>query len=244
MNKDTILILGASSDFGCEIIRQISNSNNIILAHYNESEKKIKDIQSELSGNIIPLKSNFQNEEEVMKLIDYIIKNYSFPNKIIHLPAERMRNVRFKDICWDDFQKDINVQLKSIVLILKTFLPLMSKDKYGKVIFMLSSCTLNVPPKALAHYVTVKHALLGLAKSLAAEYADKQININSISPSMTETNFLNNIPHKIVELEAETHPFKRNAAPKDIVPLVKFLLSDESKFITGVNIPVTGGIVF
>ena len=103
---------------------------------------------------------------------------------------------------------------------------------------------MNVPPKALTQYTTVKYALLGLVKSLASEYSNKNIQINSISPSMIETKFLNNINEKLVELGAYNHPLKRNAIVEDITPIIKMLISNESDYINGVNVPITGGSVF
>lgn len=244
MNKDIILITGASSDMGCELMRRIASKDNIIVAHYNSSEEKIKNVQAEAASEIIPLQADLLDEKDIYRLIDFIKKNYGFPNKIIHLPALRVSNIRFKDVQWQDFQKDIDLQLRSIVLILKEFLPSMVKEKKGKVVFMLSAYTLNVPPKALSHYTTVKYALLGLMKSLASEYADSGVSINAVSPSMVETDFLVNIPEKIVELNAASHPLKRNATVKDIIPAIQFLLSSSSDYINGINVPITGGSIF
>jgi 3-oxoacyl-[acyl-carrier protein] reductase len=70
------------------------------------------------------------------------------------------------------------------------------------------------------------------------------LNINAISPSMVETGFLKKVPEKIVEMSAEQHPLKRNATPEDIAPLAHFLLSSGSDYMTGVNVPVSGGLVF
>ena len=86
--------------------------------------------------------------------------------------------------------------------------------------------------------------MLGLVKSLASEYADKNIQINALSPSMIETKFLDNINEKLVELSAYNHPLKRNAKIDEITPIIKVLISKESNYINGVNIPITGGSVF
>jgi len=127
---------------------------------------------------------------------------------------------------------------------LNRFLPKLSKEKRGKVVLMLSSYVLGVPPKALSHYTTIKYAMLGLVKSLASEYSEKNIQINAISPSMVETKFLDNINEKLVELSSYNHPLKRNAIVEDITPIIKMLISNESDYINGVNIPITGGSVF
>ena len=127
---------------------------------------------------------------------------------------------------------------------MQRFLPKLAKQKGGRVVVMLSSVTLGVPPKALTQYTTVKFALLGLMKALASEYADKKITVNCISPSMIETQFLSLINERIVELSAESHPLKRNATVFDVVPSILMLMSDDAAYINGVNVPITGGSNF
>jgi 3-oxoacyl-[acyl-carrier protein] reductase len=92
--------------------------------------------------------------------------------------------------------------------------------------------------------VTGKYAALGLMKCLAAEYASYGIRINAVSPSMMETKFLSDLPSSVIELSAERNPQHRNARTSDVIPAIEFLLSDETGFITGVNLPVTGGETF
>lgn len=243
MNKNIILIIGASSDIGLDLIKNL-DEDILILAHYNSSNKNLFELSKQIKNTLVPLQANLSSESEINTFLDNIESQYGVPNKIVLLAANRVENIRFKDVRWSDFEKDINISLKSAVLILNRFLPKLAKEKHGKVIIMLSSYVLGVPPKALSHYTTIKYALLGLLKSLASEYADKNIQINAISPSMIETKFLDNIDKKFVELNAYNHPLKRNAHVKDIIPMIKLLLSNDSSYINGINIPITGGSVF
>mgnify|MGYP006096721007 CR=1 FL=1 len=243
MNRNVILIVGASSDIGLDLIKNI-DEEALILAHYNNSNEKLLELSKTINNELITLQSDLSKEEEIYKLISSIEKSYGTPNKIIHLAAPKFENIRLKDISWDNFQNDIDISLKSIVLLLSNFLPKLAKQKNGKVVIMLSSVVMNIPPKALTQYTTVKYALLGLVKSLASEYSHKNIQINAISPSMVETKFLDNINEKLIELSAYNHPLKRNAVVEDITPIIKILISKESDYINGVNIPITGGSVF
>ncbi|MEN8220293.1 MAG: SDR family oxidoreductase [Pseudomonadota bacterium] len=244
MYKDYILIIGASSDMGGAIIRQLANENTVILAHYHKNKEKIETIAAEVSGQIVSIAADLGTETGIKALIEGVEAECYFPNKIVHLSAPKLTHIRFNKLCWQDFQYHLDIQVGAIATILGIFLPKMAKAKSGKIVFMLSSVIFGVPPLAMAHYVTAKYALLGLLKALASEYKTKQITINAVSPSMVETDFLSEIPKKLVELTAQQHPLKRNALPEDIVPLVKFLLSNESDYITGVNIPVTGGMIY
>ncbi len=243
MSNNIILIVGASSDIGLDLIKSI-DEECLILAHYNNSDEKLLELSKRLNNKIIMLKADLSSEEDILSMLNNIEKKFGIPNKIIHLASTRVKNIRFKDATWNDFEKDINISLKSSVLILNRFLPKLAKEKRGKVVLMLSSYVLGVPPKALAHYTTIKYAMLGLLKSLASEYADKNIQINAISPSMVETKFLENINEKLVELSAYSHPLKRNAKVEDITPTIQMLISKESDYMNGVNIPITGGSIF
>jgi len=243
MSKNIILIIGASSDIGLNLIKNISG-DALIIAHFNSSNEQLLKLSENISNELVTLKADLSTDSEINELLDTIESDYGIPNKIIHLAAPKFKHVRFKDIVWESFQNEIDISLKSVILILNRFLPQMAKRKEGKVLIMLSSVVINVPPKALTQYTTIKYAMLGLVKSLASEYADKNIQINSISPSMINTKFLDEINEKLVELNAYTHPLKRNAQIDEVTPIIKMLISKESDYINGVNIPITGGSVF
>jgi 3-oxoacyl-[acyl-carrier protein] reductase len=241
--SNIILIIGASSDIGVELIMNLEEEC-LVIAHYNSCNQRLLQLEGHISNKLVAVKANLASEEEIESLLNTIEADYGIPNKIVHLAASKLENIRFKDVVWEDFEKDINISFKSLVMILKRFLPKLAKEKRGHVVVILSSCVFGVPPKALSHYTTIKYALLGLVKSLASEYADKRIRINAVSPSMTETKFLSNINEKLIEISAQNNPLNRNATPSDIVPAVKFLLSADASFINGANIPISGGEIF
>jgi 3-oxoacyl-[acyl-carrier protein] reductase len=238
-----ILIIGASSDIGVELIKNLEEEC-LVIAHYNSSSERLLQLEGRISNKLVTVKANLASENEIESLLNTIEADYGVPNKIVHLAASKVENIRFKDVVWEDFEKDINISFKSLVIILTRFLPKLAKEKRGNVVVILSSYVFGVPPKALSHYTTIKYALLGLVKSLASEYADKRIRVNAVSPSMIETKFLSNINEKLIEISASNNPLKRNATPADIVPVVKFLLSNDVSFVNGANIPITGGEIF
>ena len=163
------------------------------------------------------------------------------PTHIVHLPAGKFENIKFNKITWEKFQTDINIALRSLVIILNGFLPIMSKNKFGRIVVMLTSCTTNIPPKYLSSYVTSKYALLGLVKALSTEYADKGIRINGVSPTMIETTFLQNVPELLVQQNAMNSPTGANLTVEEVLPLIEFLLHDSAGSITGQNIAITNG---
>lgn len=166
------------------------------------------------------------------------------PTHLVHLPALRVVNTKFKNFDLGRYWADMQVQVGSAAALCKTFLPVMARQKTGRVLFMLTSYVIGVPPKNTAAYVMAKEAVHGLAKSLAADYAASGITVNCVAPSMMETKFLADTPDLIVQAAAEAHPMGRNATPADVVPAMEFLLGPDSGFITGVVLPITGGSSF
>ncbi len=244
-DRGTLLVLGASADIGLEIIRQQAPTQDRILAHYHRSGAKLDQLRRELPGaNLVPIQADLAQASELDALVAKLRELAPLPDKIVHLPAPPLEYLRFKQLGWEHFQQYFDVQLRSLVAVLQAVLPEIARRKRGKVVVVLSSCTLGVPPGAMAHYVTAKYALWGLTRALAAEYSSQRLNINAVSPSMVETAFLRNVDERMVEITAGQAPFQRSASRQDVAGAVRFLLSAESDYITGVNLPVTGGSVF
>ena len=117
----------------------------------------------------------------------------------------------------------------------------MAKNRYGKIVVMLSSVTKGLPPKYLSQYTTVKYALMGFLNALVSEYKEKGININAVSPTMVETSFLEKIDNRIVEMNAMNSGMKRNVKSEEVASAIDYLMSDEADYINGLNLGITGG---
>lgn len=243
--KKNYLLLGASSEVCISFLKNHSwQAEDKIIAQYFSNCANLQEIQKNISADMNLLQADFNNSESTLNFIEKLKEKDFCPTHILHVPAVPVENKKFTEISWENFQAQINVQCRSLWQILQAFIKKMSKAKFGNIVILLSSVTLNVPPKFWADYVTVKYALMGLGKSLAAEYAAKNIRVNMISPSMMETKFLQNIYGGVIEQNAANNPLQRNATPEDAAGLIEYLFSDANKFITGANIPVTGGEVF
>lgn len=243
MTNERYLILGASSDVGLRLVQNLlSQKENItIFAQYCSNDAQLK--QLDAGRNVLKcVQADFSDEQSVADLIQICGNELSVPTHIVHLPAEKFEYMRFKAFDWQKFHRDMEIQVHSIVEILKAFLPKMGKEEiYSKIVFMLTAYTLGNPPQFMTHYVMNKYMLLGLMKSLAAEYQGKKISINGISPSMIETKFLSNIDSRVIEMNSQKSVGRKNAQVEDIVPVIEFLLSQDSNYLNGVNLNVSNG---
>jgi 3-oxoacyl-[acyl-carrier protein] reductase len=113
--------------------------------------------------------------------------------------------------------------------------------KYGRIINITTQYIDETPPVELLAYVTAKTALSGFTKSLAVEYAPFGITVNMISPGMTDTELIADIPEKSRLMTAAKTPLRRLAKPNDIAGAVCYLASEGASFITGETIRINGG---
>ena len=233
--KKVLLVTGASSDLGSALIKKVAPDFDVILAHYRNSVSVIEELQTQFKDKIIPVSSDFSDLEDTYAFVDKIESLGLYPTHIVHLPADRLRNSHFHKAEWESFQKELDISLRSAVIILKHFIKYMAKNRYGKIVIMLSSVVRDAPPNNMCDYVTVKYSLLGLMKSLSVEYASKGISVNAVSPDMIETKFVSEIPELIRQMNAQNSPTGKNLEVSDVVPTIEYLLSKESDSLTGQN---------
>ncbi len=235
------LIIGASSDVGMEFIKQLNviEKEAVFYAHYNSNINWIESIIETNSNRIIPVKANLLHEEDIQRLIDFILQEGNIPSVLVHLPAPKLDFIKLKDLKWEDCIEDVNIQVGSALKIVQAILPKMVKlQERTKVVFMLSENTVvNHPAKFSTKYTMSKYMLLGFMKSLVVEYEGKNVNINALSPSIIDTKLLNNIDRRMLEMTGITEKMLR---PEDVVEHLIKLVSRESDDMYGENIYIPG----
>ncbi len=244
--KKFALITGASSELGSALAVRLALKGTTVLAHYRTAfPESILPVGAK--GRIVPIRADFSSMEETQEMINTIRDEYGRPQEFVHFPATPLHYRRISEFDWTAFEADMHVQLRSLLVLLRAFLPTPKTASDAgslKIVLVLSSVTVGVPPKYLSAYTILKFAQLGVLRAVAAECADQNVKIYGVSPSMVETRFLNQIPAKARELSGLQNPMRRNAVPQDVIPLIEFLLSSDADYVNGCNIPVTGGSVF
>lgn len=237
----TLFVTGASSEIGCGLIRAVAENYEVILAHYCHNRAVLDAVKDELGEKLVILQADFTDMQDVERMIGKIDALGYVPDHIVHLPSQKAYPQKFHKTELQQYMDGFTTSVASIVLILKHMMPKMSKHKYGKVLFMLTSYTVNAPIKYMAPYVTVKYALLGLMRDLSREYADKGIMVNGVSPDMMETKFISEMPELMVQQYAANSPMGRNLLIGDVIPAFVYLLSEGADMVSGQNICISGG---
>ena len=148
--------------------------------------------------------------------------------------------LRLKD---EDFLEDFSLNVLGAIRVIRECLPsLMDAD--GSSIVFISTVAVRLGMNFHTSVATVKSALEGLAKSLAAEYAGKKLRVNVVAPSLTNTRLAARLlsTEEKREKSAQRHPLRRYGEPSDIANAIAFLLSENSSWITGQVFSVDGGM--
>lgn len=243
----TLIVTGASSDMGCELLENSADDYGAVFIQYRAINERLKAAIKGYAGiRVVECRADLVSETDLQTLIQKLnefLMNVKNPQiHMVHFPASKLENNKFNKISWSIYQEALNISLRSFVDIGQLILPVMVKSKNGgRILFMLSAALDYPPPKYCTCYVTVKYALLGLMKSLAIEYADKGITINGVSPSWVNTKYVIDQPEIIKIRQFEASPIGRNLETTDIIPTIRFLLSEPASCINGENIRIACG---
>ena len=243
--KKEYLIIGASSEVGMAYIKHLdalTAENVTVVAHYGRNRDGLEKLQDKLNHiTMYMVEADLTKEDGAERICSHVRDNGHNITHVLHLAALPLSYMKIKK--WDQEIVKSNMQLQffSFTEIMRELLPQMAKSGYGRVAVMLSSAILGTPPKFMSDYLAVKSALWGYIKGAAAEYGDKGIRINGISPNMMETKFLDKIDDRIVQMTAQSSALKRNINVEETVKGIQFLLSDDVSYINGINLNLSGG---
>ncbi len=245
IKEKSALILGGCGGIGIEISKRLLKEGfNVMIGYHNDTSRDWAKKELVNTENISFYKIEVTDEFSVKDSITKAIKYKGKIDSVVYSVSIPITNNRISNLIWKDFQDQIDVQLKGFFNVIKAF-ELQIKEGYPiKFVVILTEYCLGRPPAMIAHYVSAKYALMGFTKSMAAELSNTKCTFNMVSPGMVNTKLISSLPPKLVEITAERNPQKRIALASDIAGVISFLLSKNSDYLNGVNIPINGGNIF
>jgi 3-oxoacyl-[acyl-carrier protein] reductase len=242
--KKAALITGSSRGIGAAIARKLAKDGFPVVINYSNSSDEAKELQTIIikeGGSAILCCADVSNFEQVQSMVLEAADTFGGIEVLVNNASGAIWNKPFSELEWKDIQKHLDIQLQGAFNTCKSVLPFLEEQKYGKVINITSIYTDSTPPVNTYDYILAKSALSSFTKSLAAEYGVKGICINNVSPGMTETTLIRNIPEKTKLVTQMQAPLRRLASTEDIANVVSFLSSSAGDYITGETIRVCGG---
>ena len=239
LENKKIIITGATGGIGNSIVKMLSESGAKILATGTRLEK-LEELKSKFKNTDI-LKFDISKDEEIEGFIDNATKQLGGGlDCLINNAGITQDNLAIR-MNIDEWKKVIDINLTSTFLLSKFAVKKMLKNKYGKII-NITSVVGHTGNLGQANYTASKAGIVAMSKSLAIEYAKKNININCISPGFIKTEMTDKIEEKFKEAIISKIPSSRLGEPEDVANAVLFLASDQSNYINGETIHVNGGM--
>ena len=231
-----ILITGATGGIGGAIVDKFLMLGGEVLASGTKNEK-LEKLKNKYS-NIKILNFDISEHSKIEEFIENSYSQLSGLDVIINNAGITLDNLslRMKDHEW---QKVIDINLTSTFLICKYSL----KNKFGRII-NITSIVGHTGNLGQTNYSASKSGIIGMSKSLAIEYAKKNITINCVSPGFIQSNMTDKISESVKEVLASRIAMGKLGTGEDVANSVAFLSSDAASYITGETIHVNGGMYF
>ena len=237
-NKKAV-ITGATGGIGNSIVEKF-HTEGVKIFGTGTNEEKLNKLKNSFN-KVILKKFDISKHDEIEKFVDTVCDELEgCPDILINNAGITKDNLSLR-MSQNEWQQVIDINLTSTFLLCKFFLKKMIKNKFGKIV-NITSVVGHTGNVGQANYAASKSGIIGMSKSLALEYAKKNININCISPGFIKTNMTEKIDLKFKELILAKIPSNRLGDPVDVANVAAFLSSEMSNYITGETIHVNGGM--
>ncbi len=241
-HNQVALITGAARGIGAAIAKKLySEGCRIVVLDINEAaaQECVRSIDP-TGERSLALSCDISSQESVRHALEKSIERFETVDILVN-NAGITNDAIFHKMSLEQWQSVINVNLTGTFLMTSAVVPCMREKQYGRIINISSTSAYgNV---GQANYSAAKAGMIGLTKTLARELGRFNITVNAIEPGVIETDMLKSVPQAIKDGWLSGMPIKRMGLPEDIANAVCFFASDESSFVTGVELPVCGGFM-
>ena len=237
-------ITGGTRGIGKQIAIKLAKNGFDIALNYRKENDELKNTKNEIEesgAKCLAVQGDVTSFEDSERMVKEIFDHYERIDVLVNNAGITKDNlfVRMKK---EDFEDVINVNLIGTFNVTKNIVPIMMKQKSGRIINI--SSVVGISGNAgQANYAASKAGIIGFTKSLAKELGSRNILVNAIAPGFIETQMTDVLKDSVKEDISKSIPLKRMGKTEDIANLANFLASDESSYITGQVINVDGGML-
>ena len=240
------LVTGASRGIGAATAIYLAKQGYCVAINYRADEAGAERVQERIlqdGGKAMLCKADVTDERAVQDMVDNVVRRFGTVTALVNNATSRIIPQEFETLEWQDIQRHLDIQVKGAFLCMRAVIKEFLKNRKGSVVNLGTIYSDSTPPLKLTGYVLAKNSLFALTKSLAAEYGPKGLRFNLVSPGMTDTGLISEVPEKTRLMTAMQTPLRRIARPDDVARAIAFLLSDAAEYITGETVRVCGGQV-
>jgi 3-oxoacyl-[acyl-carrier protein] reductase len=243
LKGNVAIVTGASRGIGKAIALRFASEGAKVVVNYNQSDRQSADVVNEIekrNGQAILVKANVSNPADVKRLVQTTLDTFGRIDILVN-NAGVLITENFPETTEATWDTTIDVNLKGAYLCCKEVVPIMLKQKKGKIINISSNSALYHPSAMrYVEYVASKAGMNGLTKALALRLGP-YITVNAICPGFIKTEMVEHVDQETERRIIEESAAKRCGRPEEIASAAVFLSSDEAEFITGELLIVAGG---
>jgi 3-oxoacyl-[acyl-carrier protein] reductase len=192
-------------------------------------------------GEALAVAADVSNPAEAPRLVDAAEERFGRVDAIVHAATPAIVQRPWLETSADDLRAHFDTYVVGLHALAQRAVPGMKARQFGRIVGILSSAIAEVPPKMSA-YITGKQALLGFCRALAVEVGPWNISVNTVSPSMVISEYADQAGAGARDAMARKTPLRRLAQAEEVAGAVVFLLGHDGSFVSGANLPVTGGV--
>ncbi len=237
------IVTGGTRGIGAAITRELSRHGAHVAAGFNSDAESATALRDELSaqgGSISVHQGNVGITEDCTRVVDEVLTGYGHVDFLVNNAGITVdKTVRKMSV--EDWHAVMRINISGAFYMMKAVLDHMLERGNGRIV-NLSSVIGQTGNIGQANYAASKAALFGLTQSLALETARKGITVNCVAPGFIATEMVTKIPQPILDGIIEKVPLRRLGRPEEVARVVRFLLEDESSYITGAMYAVNGGL--
>ena len=238
LNNKKVLITGATGGIGKNIVEKFLGLGAKIVAS-GTNDEKLNNLKKNYSEIYIE-KFKLDNHDEIEKYIDKVSSKLEGLDILVNNAGITLDNLSIR-LTQENWKKVLDINLTSTFLMCKYAIKKMLKNKYGKII-NITSIVGHTGNLGQSNYAASKAGIVAFSKSLAIEYAKKNININCVSPGFIKTEMTDKINEDFKKVLISKIPSGDLGTGEDVSNCVAFLASDLSRYINGETIHVNGGM--
>lgn len=244
LKNKTAIVTGGASGIGKAIVEKFleAEAAGVVIADLNRkaAQKVAREFAGKYSGRVLFVKCDIADPEDVRKMAATAVVEFGRIDILVNNAG----------ICpvvpWDrttlkDWNRILEVNLTGAFLCTKAVIPVMRRQKYGRIVYISSTAAAVGSLAAHVAYGASKAGVLALMKSVAKGFAADGIIANAVSPGTTDTPMTDSFGSAIKKSLAKTNVMGRRGNPEEIADAVLYLVSDRAGFITGQNLKVDGG---
>ena len=244
-NKKTALVTGAARGIGREIASKLAKEGYDVAINYRNMTDELNELKSEIESKFGVkcqlVQGDVSSFEDAEKMVKETVENLGKIDVLVN-NAGITRDGLLMRMSKEDFEKVIDINLVGTFNVTRNVIPLMIKQKSGRVI-NISSVVGVAGNAGQTNYSASKAGIIGFTKSLAREVASRNILVNAVAPGFIATDMTSILTDAQKENINAQIPLKRMGTAEDVANVVKFLASDEASYITGQVIHVDGGMI-